>query len=513
MKKIIALCLLTVALPFAQEQNVIVMPCSNVDGALSKRELDRLPERINEEARKALPGEFALVKPELAAKMTATALAEACSDEGCARTVVEGNNLDYGVQCDVFRDGKNFELKIQLYSQKAESVVAQFTKRGLKDSEAMLALLSERLPGAFKAMLPKKPPGKPLNLAARPGNRHVELSWKAPPDGGSPIMRYEVSNGSALATVSDTTAYDFAGLENGKSYAFKVRAVNAAGGGEEASADATPSAKPSEPLNFAATPGDRTVRLSWTAPDDGGSRITMYRVSKDDGLNWVNIDKTEHVFASLENGTEYKFKVRAVNANGEGAAAGIAETPNTKPSAPLNFRAAPGDGRVEVSWEAPLSDGGSRITGYEVSRDTVWMPASGSKGHVFEGLANGKSYTFKFRAVNANGNGAEASVTAVPKKPPPENIPSGIDQPGKSGIPFWAALALDAAGAGFVAYGVKQHFRADKAYDEYKSKKSGSAASFESAWKRVDDLKSSRNLFYMLGGVSLGLGIGVHVAF
>jgi hypothetical protein len=279
-----------------------------------------------------------------------------------------------------------------------------------------------------------------------------------------------------------------------------------------------PKNPPSMPQNFIAKPGNRQAELSWKAPaSDGGSAITGYEVSKDNGSAWVAVDAgdAKHVFDGLENGKDYSFKVRAVNAAGEGAEASAAATPSATPSAPQNFKAAPGDGRVEISWEAPLSDGGSPITGYEVSSDGgyTWMPASGSAGHAFTGLENNAKYTFKFRAVNANGTGVEATIVETPGKPELGRIPAGIEQPQKSNNALWLALALDAAGAGFVIYGITQHFKASKAHDDYMGMQSGSAAELEKAWKKVDDAKSSRNLFYIIGGAALGLGIGIHIVF
>jgi hypothetical protein len=75
------------------------------------------------------------------------------------------------------------------------------------------------------------------------------------------------------------------------------------------------------------------------------------------------------------------------------------------------------------------------------------------------------------------------------------------------------ALVLDVLGAAFIAYGIMQHFDADEAHSQYMDKQSGSAADYEKAWKKVEDAKSSRNLFYVMGGISLGLGLGVHIAF
>ena len=87
------------------------------------------------------------------------------------------------------------------------------------------------------------------------------------------------------------------------------------------------------------------------------------------------------------------------------------------PSAPQNLTATPGNGQVVLSWSAPVSDGGSPITKYEVSKDngTSWTDADSDTGHTFTGLSNGVSYTFQVRAVNSVGPGAAASVSATPQ--------------------------------------------------------------------------------------------------
>ena len=93
----------------------------------------------------------------------------------------------------------------------------------------------------------------------------------------------------------------------------------------------------------------------------------------------------------------------------------------TVPATPQNFTATPGDTQVALSWTAPESDGGAVISGYEVSGDngSTWITASTSTSHTFTGLTNGTEYTFKVRAVNSEGNGAEASAAATPTAPAP----------------------------------------------------------------------------------------------
>ena len=87
-------------------------------------------------------------------------------------------------------------------------------------------------------------PGAPRNLTAAPGDRQVGLSWTAPADdGGSTITHYEVStdNFTSIATSTSLTNAALTGLTNGTEYTFYVRAVNSAGAGPAASANATPS--------------------------------------------------------------------------------------------------------------------------------------------------------------------------------------------------------------------------------------------------------------------------------
>ena len=88
--------------------------------------------------------------------------------------------------------------------------------------------------------------------------------------------------------------------------------------------DATPLA-PSRPT---AAPGDASVTLSWTPGGDGGAPITEWQYQQQEGAQawgpWTAIpgsgaDTTRHTVTSLVNGTTYRFRVRAVNGNGDGA--------------------------------------------------------------------------------------------------------------------------------------------------------------------------------------------------
>jgi hypothetical protein len=89
-------------------------------------------------------------------------------------------------------------------------------------------------------------------------------------------------------------------------------------------------------------------------------------------------------------------------------------TPQTVPDAPMNVAATAGNGQATVSWSAPASDGGSALTGYEVTRYVGGVTyGTSSVGVVTQttvsGLTNGTTYTFRVAAKNAAGIGAKSA--------------------------------------------------------------------------------------------------------
>ena len=289
-------------------------------------------------------------------------------------------------------------------------------------------------------------PDTPSSLSATPGNRQVMLSW-VQPSGGAALTHYEYEqdgSGTWISTGSKAPSYTVTGLTNGTAYTFKVRAVNSAGpSAASGSRTATPTTTaPEAPESLSFTPGNGQVTLRWRAPtNDGGQSITHYEYEQDGSGTWISTGSTDtsHTVMGLNNGQTYMFRVRAVNALGNGAVVTLEATPSpstgrggggggggggpqeTVPSAPRNLLAEGGDGQVKLTWEAPEDDGGSEITDYQyrINGKNPW-PSIGSTQttHTLTGLVNGTAYVFEVRAVNRIGRGrasnrAKATPMAV----------------------------------------------------------------------------------------------------
>jgi predicted phage tail protein len=251
------------------------------------------------------------------------------------------------------------------------------------------------------------------------------LMWSAPfDDGGAPIIKYEVTNSEVWIEAESNITHTFKDLQYDTEYTVQVRAVNENGPGpalKEVIIIKNQSV-PLMPQDLSTVIGDQMVSLSWSISET--VKVTGFEVKQDDGP-WNHTLVANYVFSNLTNGTEYTFSVRAINDLGFGPEASVKATPATIPSAPQSFEVVAGDGQVILSWLAPVSDGGSPILRYEVQKDTnEWLMASSNTGHIFSGLTNGVTYSFKVRAVNAVGSTETTSREATPSAAP--SIPSAV---------------------------------------------------------------------------------------
>ena len=273
------------------------------------------------------------------------------------------------------------------------------------------------------AVTPAGLPPAPTGVTATASNLSAEVVWSSAGNNGSTISGYTVSasDGTHNCTWSSGPLTCLvAGLTNGTSYTFQVRATNGVGTGSPSAASnsVTPAAVPEKPTGVVATGGKATATVSWTAPADNGSAITAYAVSSTPpSAGCTTTGALTCDVSGLTNGTSYTFTVRATNASGPSLSS-IASNPVTPadvPGAPAGVTAVSGKSSATVSWTAAATNG-APITGYTVtsspaSGGCTWT--SGPLGCTVSGLTPAASYSFRVTATNSEGTGPGASSAVI----------------------------------------------------------------------------------------------------
>ncbi|GFS00827.1 titin [Elysia marginata] len=306
---------------------------------------------------------------------------------------------------------------------------------------------------------PKKPEGKPsapegpIELSDL-DKTTVTLTWRPPTsDGGSPLTGYVIERREAArtqwtkldSTLPTDTTLTTRNLIEGNEYYFRVCAENKHGRSEWLETDQSvkmrsPFEKPGRPVGpMELTDVTRnSVKLTWNPPEsDGGTSITKYIIESRPSArsNWSPIgevkgDTLTFTPDDLREGTEYHFRVMAVNKEGQGPALEAKETvkPEKKidpPSQPTSLKIGKvGPDFVTLDWKAPLENGGSKVTGYKVEMSEAgsdkWTKVadldSYDTGYKVTSLRDDKNYLFSVTAKNSAGYG-EPSLTDKAVKP------------------------------------------------------------------------------------------------
>ena len=289
-------------------------------------------------------------------------------------------------------------------------------------------------PAASANATPLGAPSGPRDVQLQRGDGRLGVSWSPPAhDGGLPVESYTVywtaPDGVTSFASAQATQLVITGLTNGSTYTVTVTATNRAGtSGHSEPASHRPGTPPGAPREVTTARGNGRIEASWQPPsNDGGLGVTSYTItwiSSTGATGTIETTDVRHTLGNLLNGATYTITVTAGNDAGTSPASGPASaTPAATPSAPATVTVDRGDGRVDLTWQPPTSDGGLPVLSYTVT----WTAPDGTTGsagttqtsHTFEGLANGTTYTFTVTADNEVGT----SPASEPTSGTPAHIP------------------------------------------------------------------------------------------
>ena len=310
-------------------------------------------------------------------------------------------------------------------------------------------------------------PETPTMDSVTASNQTLSIPFTLAGNGGTPItnIEYSTDGGRTWVTRSPTSTYSpllISNLTNGRTYQVVIRAVNLVGNsGATSVVSATPVKIPDAvvlPLNTNVTPSNRSLVVTFTAPNNGGTAITSYEYSTDRGATWRTRTDSGALGTSLQitrlssdgttlltNGTQYCIQLRAVNSVGKGLASNdVCSTPKTVPEAPSLTTISSRDRGLDVGFTLG-GNGGSTITDMEYclsvcGTNSNWVSVgSVSSPLSILGLVNGTAYTVNLRAVNAVGRSTSviADSSVIPaNRPSAPTVTSAITLSGMAMVSF-----------------------------------------------------------------------------
>jgi hypothetical protein len=245
------------------------------------------------------------------------------------------------------------------------------------------------------------------------------VDWQQPDINGAQIDGYTLRvlrNGVVVSTqpVDGGVLSENVDAENANDYSFTISATNKAGTSEESAQSASVRAfsRPDPVTSVTATAGDRSARIDFTQPSNGGEEIQDYEVQWPGGS--ARISAPGESVGGLANGNDYTFQVRACNTYcAEWGATSNSVRPFGPPPAPSVSAAPGGIQTVNFSW-TPQGTNGRAIVAIEISIDGGgWQSRPATAGSASASGGYNANHSIRVRTVDeTDQRSAEAGASA-----------------------------------------------------------------------------------------------------
>ena len=264
-------------------------------------------------------------------------------------------------------------------------------------------------------------PTAPTLTASGTTQTATVLSWSGATDNVG-VTGYDIYKDGVLLTSTASTTITVAGLTASTTYAFSVKAKDAAGNASVASnivsvttlAPAPDTTAPTAPTLTASGTTTSGTNLSWSGATDNVA-VTGYDVYKDGVLLGSTTTATTFAVTGLSSGTAYAFTVKAKDAAGNVSVASNTVTVTTltpditAPTAPTLTASGTTSTATNLSWTGATDN--VAVTGYDVYQNGVFKASTTTASYAVTGLTASTTYTFYVKAKDAAGNISAASNT------------------------------------------------------------------------------------------------------
>jgi hypothetical protein len=211
---------------------------------------------------------------------------------------------------------------------------------GCNTNSAVDAVCNTLSEAASTSVTAATTPAAPTITDVTEGNGQIAVTFSAGAANGATVGQYTVTCGS-VSNTGTSSPITVTSLTNGVATTCTVTAGSNVGdsAASAASESVTPSTTPDQMAAPGATAGNGNVTVTWSeviatdgsavqdgVVDDGGSAVTGYEISITNADTNAEVttatagaDESSDTISGLTNGTSYKARVRATNANGSGA--------------------------------------------------------------------------------------------------------------------------------------------------------------------------------------------------
>ena len=306
--------------------------------------------------------------------------------------------------------------------------------------------------GRAKAAIPAAPR---VTIGNSSASGKPQLTWAAV-DGAAKYEIYrstQQSTGFTLLGTTTSTTYVNTGAAVGKTYYYKVRALNVDGAAGAYSSTVSGAAKavaPAAPTVTMTYSDSGKPKLTWSAVSGAASYRVYRSESRGTGYSLLGTTtSTSYVNTGAAVGKTYYYRVKAVNSAGTSAysniVSGTARTP--APAAPvLKGGTSSASGKPQLTWAAV--DGAAKYDVYRSNSADGTFSKVGSTDkttYVNTGAVQGVTYFYKIRAVGASGASGFSNTVAIHVagviKAPAAVVLSGIKADAAGITVTWKATA------------------------------------------------------------------------
>ncbi len=267
----------------------------------------------------------------------------------------------------------------------------------------------------------KTPPAAPNNITFTDINQtSVTIHWSDNSDNEDNFLIYR--DGELNATVDENiTSIQITGLSQDHNYTFTISAKN---NGGEANATANTATLPNAPSPVSATALSSTeIKLTWTNTSQTVTSFRIYRKKSGSSYSLIKSGLSSSTNNYIDSdgliaGTQYFYKIAAVNLGGESNSTEVSATTLNNVNPPSDLNATPLDStRIKLTWR----DNSNNEDYFYIYQDGAPLGRVDANitTYIVENLSPNTTYLFEVMASNNDNNSTKARVIAKTPDVPP----------------------------------------------------------------------------------------------